>query len=169
MLGQDSRIADRFAPPVAFRLEGTIDSARHEGLPTKPLILRALEGHAKGASPDQIVGAVARLREALRESRHALGNSVSEGEMTTAAAALQAGVPEARLTELHQLRGKMSIAAPLSAYLDLTARGALPDRAWSRISDLARRRASDAEFVRLTPADVDRDPAIRPHKPAPEA
>lgn len=155
---QDARLTDRFATPVAVRLGAMIDSAEHEGLPTDPLVLRALEGQAKGASSDQIVGAVDRLRDALRISRRTLGNGATAVEMTTAAAALQAGVPEARLAELHKLRGGMSITAPLSAYLDLTARGAPADRAWDRIADLARRRAADAEFVRLKPADLNRDP-----------
>lgn len=154
---QDPRLTERFGLPVASRLTATIDSADHEGLPTEPLILRALEGQAKGASPDQIAAALARLRGALRTARATLGPSAPEPELTTAAAALQAGVPEPRLAELHQLRGGMPVTAPLGAYLDLIARGAKADRVWSRISDLARRRASDAEFVRLTPADVDRD------------
>jgi hypothetical protein len=166
LLAQDPRLAQRFSEPVAARLAANIDSAGHEGLPTEPLVLRALEGQAKGASEDQIVAALARLRTALRTARATLGPAAPEPELTTAAAALQAGVPEPRLAELHQLRGGMPVTAPLGAYLDLIARGAKADRAWSRISDLARRRATDVEFVRLTPADVDRDATpIRPLRP----
>jgi len=166
LLAQDPRLAQRFSEPVAARLAASIDSAGHEGLPTEPLVLRALEGQANGASEDQIVAALSRLRGALRTARETLGPAAPSAELTTAAAALQAGVPEPRLAELHQLRGGMPVTAPLGAYLDLIARGAKADRAWSRISDLARRRASDVEFVRLTPADVDRDAKpIRPSHP----
>jgi hypothetical protein len=168
LAAQDPRLAQRFSEPVAARLAASIDSAAHDGLPTEPLVLRALEGQAKGASEDQIVAALSRLRGALRTARETLGPGAPSAELTTAAAALQAGVPEPRLAELHQLRGSMPVTAPLGAYLDLIARGAKADRAWNRISDLARRRASDVEFVRLTPADVDRDATpIRPsHPPA---
>lgn len=161
LLAQDPRLTERFATPVALRLAATIDSAGREGLPTEPLILRALEGQAKGATPDQIAAALARLRTALHTAQGTLGPAASMPELTTAAAALQAGVPQTRLAELHQLRSGMPVTAPLGAYLDLIARGAEADRAWSRIADLARRRASDAEFARLTPTDVNRDATPR--------
>ena len=107
---------------------------------------RSCSGHSKvrprERSEDQIVAALSRLRGALRTARATLGPAAPSAELTTAAAALQAGVPEPRLAELHQLRGGMPVTAPLGAYLDLIARGAKADRAWSRISDLARRRAS---------------------------
>lgn len=151
---QDPRITARFPAAVAARLSSIVDSASHDGLPTDPLVLRALEGQVKSATTDQIVAAMNRLRGALSISRRTLGADASSVELTTAAAALQAGVPESRLAELHQLRGSMSVTAPLSAYLDLTSRGALPDAAWDRIAALAKRHASDADFGRITPADV---------------
>ena len=151
---QDPRIAARFPAAVAIRLSSIVDSAGHDGLPTDPLVLRALEGQVKSATTEQIVAAMNRLRSALSVSRRTLGADASSVELTTAAAALQAGVPENRLVELHQLRGTLSVTAPLSAYLDLTSRGAAPDAAWDRIATLAKRHASDAEFGRITPADV---------------
>ncbi len=117
--GQDARLTARFAAPFAQRLGVAIDSASRDGLPSEPLVLRALEGQAKGATPDQILGAVTRLRDALRVSRETLGRDASATELTMAAAALQAGVPDTRLAELHKLRGKMSVTALLTAYLDL--------------------------------------------------
>lgn len=159
---QDTRLIDRFPPVVARRFLTVIDSAGREGLPIEPLVLRALEGGAKRATPDQIDGALRRLRDALLSAKLVLGPAANPAELTTAAAALQAGVAPGRLAELHQLRSGMPVTAPLGAYLDLIARGAQADRVWSRISDLARRRASDAEFVRLTPMDVDRDPPVHP-------
>ncbi|HEY4320458.1 MAG TPA: hypothetical protein VGM77_04690 [Gemmatimonadales bacterium] len=155
LCGQDARITARFTPVVAAHLNATIDSASSEGLPAEPLVLRALEGQAKGATADQIVAALSRLRDALRTARVALGSTATPTDLMTAAAALQLGMPPSRLTELRQLRGDRGIGAPLTAYLDLTARGVSADRTWDRISDLARRRASDADFGRLTPRDVD--------------
>ncbi|MEO5825953.1 MAG: hypothetical protein ABIR59_08705 [Gemmatimonadales bacterium] len=153
---QDSRVMSRFPAPVATRVNALVDSALRAGLPTEPIVLRALEGHAKGIDPDRIVAALSRLRMALQVARAALGPASSTIELTTAAAALQAGVAEQRLVELHQIRGTQSVTTPLGAYLDLVARGAQPDRAWAHVANLARRRAGDAEFVRLMPRDVER-------------
>ncbi len=153
---QDGRITARFAAPVAIRVNALVDSAQRVGLPTEPIVLRALEGHAKGIDPDRIIFALTRLRVALQAARSALGPTSSTIELTTAAAALQAGVPEQRLVELHQIRGTQSVTAPLGAYLDLVARGAEPDRAWTHVANLARRRVGDAEFGRLMPRDVER-------------
>lgn len=158
---QDGRVTARFPAPVAARVNALVDSAQRAGLPTEPIVLRALEGHAKGIAPDRILFALGRLRGALQSARAALGPTSSTIELTTAAAALQAGVAEQRLVELHQIRGTQSVTAPLGAYLDLVARGAEPDRAWTHVANLARRRAGDAEFVRLMPRDVERT-AVEP-------
>jgi hypothetical protein len=155
VLAQDGRVVKRFPAPVASRVNAVIDSADREGLPTEPLVLRALEGNAKGIAADRIVDALGRLRTALRTARTTLGGNAGTVELTTAAAALQAGVPEPRLAELHRLRGTQPITAPLGAYLDLVARGAEPEAAWTHVADLARKRAGDAEFVRLKPRDLD--------------
>lgn len=155
--GQDPRLADRFSIPVAARLNTILDSAGRDGLPAEPLVLRALEGQAKGASTEQIIAALGRLRDMLRIARTTLGTNAAATELTTAAAALQAGMPQSRLAELHKLRGALPVTAPLNAYLDLTSRGTPAEGAWNRISDLVRRRASDAEFVHLTPSDINHD------------
>lgn len=155
---QDSRLGKRFAQPTVARMASLIEAAGQEGLPTEPLVLRALEGGAKNVAVDQILDALGRLRGALRTAKVTLGGSATTVELTTAAAALQAGVPETRLAELHRLRGSQSVTAPLGAYLDLVARGAEPERAWTHVADLARRRAVDADFVRLKPRDVDAAP-----------
>ena len=152
---QDGRIIARFPTPVASRVLAIVDSAQRDGLPTEPIVLRALEGSAKGIPPERIIDALGRLRNALRTARGTLGTSASSTELATAAAALQAGVPEPRLAELHRLRGTQPITAPLGAYLDLVARGAEPEGAWTHVAELARRKAGDAEFVRLKPRDID--------------
>lgn len=155
---QDARLGQRFSPAEASRLQLLVDSAGNEHLPTDPLVLRALEGQAKGASVVEIVNALERLRSALRSARGVLGATASTDDVTTAGAALEVGMPVTELQELRRLRGKDAITPPLNAWLDLVARGASPGRTWSRISDLARQRAPDADFSRLTPADIGHDP-----------
>jgi hypothetical protein len=147
---QDPRIGARFSASDAARLTALIDSAGRENLPTDPLVLRALEGQAKNVPLDRIVDALDRLRDALHTAQTTLGPSASVPELTTAAAALQAGVPSTRLAELRQLRGGQPLTAPLGAYLDLVASGESASQAWRTVTDLARRRASDGDYVRLT-------------------
>src|SRR3989442_14273703 len=57
---QDPRY-ERLDPDTRARVSAEIDSARTGGLPTEPLIQRALEGVLKGAGSDRIVAAVRRL------------------------------------------------------------------------------------------------------------
>ena len=48
----DDRLRGLFDPPTYASLHAVLDSARTAGLPTEPLIDKALEGSAKHASSD---------------------------------------------------------------------------------------------------------------------
>lgn len=148
----DQRLVTRFPVSVAVRFDAVIDSAAAEGLPTEPLVLRALEGGAKGVAPDRIHTALVRLRAALRRAHAVLGPGTSVTDLATAASALQTGLDPARLIELRNLRDGRPITVPLGAYLDLTAQGAVAERAWFTIMELARRQVADREYERLDPA-----------------
>jgi hypothetical protein len=150
----DRRIAATFDAPSARRIARILDSVAADGLPTEPVVLRSLEGAAKGAPVDLIVQVLGRLHGDLRMARAVLGPEAGSTELATAAAALQLGVSQDQLAELHGMRGKRSLTAPLGAYLDLVQRGGPRDQSWNTVRDMIRRGAKDAEFARLTPADV---------------
>lgn len=150
--GVDPRLANRFPVSVAVRLDGVVDSAMAEGLPTEPLVLRALEGGAKGVAADRIQVALNRLLAALRRAQATLGAEASASDLTVAAATIQTGLEPTRLVEMRTLRGARSLSIPLGAYLDLVARGAVSERAWARVMELARQQASDREYERIDPA-----------------
>ncbi len=152
--GVDQRLAARFPASVALRLWTLIDSASQERLPTEPLVLRALEGGAKGVPADRIQTALTRLVGGLRRAAAVLGVETPASDLTTAASALQTGLEPIRLLELRTLRGDRSLTVPVGAYLDLVAQGAVPDRAWQRVIDLARRKADDRDYERIDPADL---------------
>ena len=152
--GVDQRLASRFPTSVAIRLDALVDSAAAEGLPTEPLVLRALEGGAKGVAADRIHAALSRLHASLRRARDVLGVVAAPADLTTAAAALQTGLEPARLLELRNLRGTRSLTVPLGSYLDLVAQGAVSERAWLRVMELARRDANDREYERIDPASL---------------
>ena len=152
----DARLAARFPTTIAIRLGALIDSASIEGLPTEPLVLRALEGAAKGARPDMIHSAVRRFKLALGDAVRELGREVSVTELSTAAAAIQHGLNPGRLHELRRMRGHRSLTVPLATMLDLMAEGVNIDRAWQAVSSLARRQVSDRDYGKLKAADLRR-------------
>jgi hypothetical protein len=152
--GVDQRLAARFPSSVALRFWSLIDSARSERLPTEPLVLRALEGGAKGIPADRIQTALARLLTGLRRAATTLGTETPATDLATAASALQTGLEPSRLVDLRSFRGDRSLTVPLGAYLDLVAQGAVPERAWQRVIDLARRKAADRDYERIDPADL---------------
>jgi hypothetical protein len=152
--GIDQRLALRFPSSVALRFGNLIDSAGREGLPTEPLVLRALEGGAKGVPADRIQSALTRLVISLRRALTTLGPETPETDLTTAATALQTGLEPPRLLEMRTLRGDRSLTVPVGAYLDLVAQGAVAERAWQRVIELARRQAVDREYERIDPADL---------------
>ena len=84
---QDIRLRNRLDAATATRVGAIIDSARFDGLPTRPLTSKALEGASKGAPGPRIVAAVSRLAGELRTARDVLGPA-SESELDAAASAL---------------------------------------------------------------------------------
>jgi hypothetical protein len=98
------------AQSVRARLEGRVPAASvsaidslvrlavAEGLPTQPLIQKAIEGGAKHVSSDRIVKAVALNLEQLRQAQALLVRAgdtppTTAAEVTTVASALKRGVP----------------------------------------------------------------------------
>jgi len=149
LAGQDRRVADRLDPITAGEVQRLVDSARVVGLPTEPLVQKALEGNTLGASGDRIRAVVAALYGQLSRARAALGGQASDAEVTAAAAAIRAGVPADTLQRLRALRSGRSLVVPISVLADLVAEGTPPDRAYQSVFDLARDGRSDDDFLAL--------------------
>ena len=118
----DPRLAGRFDAGTAAALQAEVDRAAAEGVPSEPLVLKALEGAAKGATRDKIQAAIRRNAQAMREALRALGPRTSEAELTAGAGALLAGAPVDSLRSLRAARGDSSIVVPLVVMTDLLAR-----------------------------------------------
>src|SRR5205809_8070281 len=134
-----------------------IDSARAAGLPTEPLVQRALEGATKGAPGPLIVSAVQRLAADLGRAREAPGPGTTPPELEAGAAALRAGAGPAVLTQLRRAR-RQTIAVPLAVLPDLLASRVPVDSAAAAVLALAAR-ARDADLVEFRRA-VERDIAL---------
>lgn len=152
---QDARLAGRLEPPVLTRVTHLMDSVRSQGLPTEPLVDKALEGASKRAPGDRIVAAVRLLASDLGIARSALGRGTPEPELIAGAAALRAGAAPGDLSRLRSQR-RGSLTVPLAVLANLMARGVPSDTASSVVIRLASRGAPDEEFTDLQ-AEVERD------------
>ena len=146
---QDSRLTERLDDSTAARVHHAVDSARRAGLPTEPLVQKALEGSTLGASGERIVAAVETLHGQLSRARDALGGKASEAELTTAAGALRAGLPPTALRRLQSFRSGRPLVVPMAVLTDLVAEGVPPEQATQSVLDLAREGRPDDEFVAL--------------------
>jgi len=140
------------AQSVRGRLEGRIPStaipavdsliqfAAQEGLPTEPLIQKALEGGAKHVAGPRIVAAVQLSLGQLRDARDLLVRAgdqppVLPAEMTTIAWALRRGLPAPLVERVVAALARPPRAAAMHAVADLVAHGFDPDSAAGLIID----------------------------------
>jgi hypothetical protein len=146
---QDPRLTGRLDPATLNAVVAFIDSSRHDGLPSEPLVQKALEGASKGAPGVRIVAAVRNLADMMRTARSALGTQSSEQELVAGAAALRAGAAPDALGNLRRVRSSQGLAVPLAVLADLVALGVKVDVAYQSVLDLARSEATDEDFIRL--------------------
>jgi hypothetical protein len=149
LAAQDRRLADRLDSATAAGVQRLVDSAAQTGLPTEPLVQKALEGSTLGAPGDRIRAAVAALYGQLGRARDALGSDADEAELTTAAGALRAGLPASALKRLQALRSGRPLVVPIAVLTDLVTEGVPPEEATSSVLQLAREGRPDDEFVAL--------------------
>ena len=146
---QDERLTQRLDPATASQVQQVVDSAKKGGLPSEPLVQKALEGATLGASGERIVAAVQALHGQLRRAREALGGEASDAELTAAAGALRAGLEPSALRRLQSLRPDQPLVVPIAVLTDLVAEGMPPAEATRSVLDLARDGRPDDEFVAL--------------------
>jgi hypothetical protein len=131
-----------------YTIELLVDSANSEGLPARPLRLKAYEGISKKADSRQIVAAVRRELLALRVARVQLGD-VDDEELEAAAAVVEAGAKPAQLGVFRSRARNRSDLQALTIWASLMARGVPSEDASSAISKLWQDGADDATFVSL--------------------
>ena len=154
--GQDARLRARLDPATRTAVAAIVDSARAAGLPTEPLVDKALEGASKRASGDRITYAVRVLAAQLRAALTALGPNSSEVEVIAGAGALNAGVRPDALYRIRQSRRGRPVTVPLATLSDLVARGVPAEAASAAVLSLSRTGAGDAELTAFR-QDVERD------------
>jgi hypothetical protein len=149
LVAQDPDPLSRLDTQTRFTVEVIIDSARVAGVPTRPLLLKALEGAAKHADNRHIIAAVRSQFRAELDVRVALGSTLNESEWTSAVSALQAGVPLEALAKFRGERTGKPFTRALVVLTDLIQRGVPVPEASSAIMQLWQRGAADGDFYGL--------------------
>jgi hypothetical protein len=128
------RLAGRIPSEAIPTVDSLIQFAAQEGLPTEPLIQKALEGGAKHVAGPRIVAAVQASLGQLRDARDLLVRAgdqppVLPTELTTVAWALRRGLPAPVIERVAAALGRPPRAAALHAVADLVAHRFDPDSA----------------------------------------
>jgi len=139
-------LSARLDPQTAAAVRTLIESAATEGIPSEPLVSKALEGQSKGAPGDRIVLAVRNLVADLAVARRALGTAAASSEIVAGAGALRTGASPEVLSRLKAACGSQSVLLPLATLTDLVARGVPVETAVKTVLALAERGASEAEY-----------------------
>jgi len=155
---QEARLEGRVPEPARGEIDAVLAAARDAGIPTEPLVDRALEGASKGADGQRIVAAVRRLDLELRSSRDALGLQSTDAEVVAGASALRAGAQPGDLTELRKSRGEQPLTVAAAVLADLVAVGVPVDTAVAAVLALAEG-VDDTEYIAFR-QNVERDIAL---------
>lgn len=162
---QDSRLGVRLDSATRVQVEAALASARDEGLPTEPLVQKALEGSSKGAPGPRIAAAVSTVLADLRRAREALGRAAGDDELVAAAAALRAGATPTMIGEMRRVAPHGAVAVPLAVFTDLVAGGMGTDAAWRSVADLAKQGGDDEAFLHLRDRLESAPPGSAPETP----
>ncbi len=154
--GVDRRLVERLDPRTRGAVAAIVDSARIAGLPTEPLIEKALEGASKKAPSALIVTAVRNFAVQLGQARDALGTGSTPSEVLSGAQAIRAGISTNQLQRLRRSRENVQIATALTVASDLVAREVPVDTAIAIVSGLVRAFASDEQLLSVR-ADIETD------------
>jgi hypothetical protein len=158
LVAQDPDPLSRLDPNTRFAVEVIIDSARVAGVPTRPLLLKALQGAAYHADNKRIIAAVRAVFHAELDVRVALGFTLTntDSEWEAGVSALQAGVPLESLAKFRGDHARRPLLRALVTLTDLIQRGVPVPEASSAILQLWYRGAGESDIYGLW-KNVDQD------------
>lgn len=157
--GDLERLRARVSPLAYERLTATLDEARRAGVPTDPLVFKALEGVAKRVPEDRIFAVLDRLQADLTQAKALLEEAgvgvPPAAAITGVASALERGAPaDAVKLTVHAGRGRDPTVA-LHTVAALMSRGVPAQDALDMAAAVLERGAQAREILAL-PAALDR-------------
>jgi len=141
--------AARFDTLTANALRLLLDDAAAKGLPTAPLINRALEGAARRVGGQRILSVVRAHAAALAEAKLALGEGSAVAELDAGATALRAGIDARTLTVVRGTRPNGTAVTALVVLTDVVKRGVPASTAREAVATIARTPRSDDALLGL--------------------
>lgn len=119
------------------RVTATLDHAMSAGIPVALLQRKVDEGKAKGVPMDRIAIAVENRLTALTHARDAMLSAgithTTEGQLSVAADAVQAGVSQAALVAVGRSAPEERRTVAIAVLTQLVASGQLPDQAVAHV------------------------------------
>jgi hypothetical protein len=141
-VGTRARLTGHLPEPALVAIDSVVRAAAAAGLPTEPLVQKALEGAAKHAPPGRIVEAVASQADQLRQARTLLergdGRPPTATEITSVAAAMVRGLPQALAERIVTALPNEPPGPALHAVADLAGHGFAEDSAVDLIVSAAK-------------------------------
>ena len=120
------------------RVNAALETALEAGIPTALLERKVAEGKAKGVPMERIAAAVETRLEALIRAQEVMQRakleSTTEGELSLAADAVQAGVSETALLEISKRAPQERRAVAVAVLADLVALGHASENALARVT-----------------------------------
>ncbi|MGH7712965.1 MAG: hypothetical protein ACREOG_16865 [Gemmatimonadaceae bacterium] len=145
----NERLAGRLDSSTRDQVVALVDSLKSEGLPTEPIVDRALEGAAKRADGSRIVSVVRSFAMHLRVARTVLGPATTQREIIAGANALKAGIKSEELTRVRASREGGRYAVAFDVLTGLKNRNVPNDTAVRVIGTLVKLAANDQQYVTL--------------------
>ena len=138
-----SRLEARVPTAAVPTVDSLVQVAAREGLPTEPLVQKALEGGAKHVPAARIGAAAQEMLEQLRDARALLVRAgdappATAAEVTTIYAALKRGLPGPVVERVVAALPQEPRGSALHSVADLAAHGFHPDSSAGLIIDAAR-------------------------------
>jgi hypothetical protein len=135
LLAQDSTSTSKGGPQA--RIDAALSTALQAGVPVTLLEGKIAEGKAKGVPMDRIAAAVEHRLEALTAAQDAMTKAgiqhSTDGELSVAADAVQAGVSQSALAAVSQGAPDGSRAVAIAVLTDLVAQGQASEQALERV------------------------------------
>lgn len=145
----DARLASALDAETRDSLRAALLDAQRLGLPTEPVVSKALEGVEKGAPGVRIRSAIRAMLVRLQTAHEGLAPVASDAELVAGADALASGVPRSSLRELRKVSGRRSTATALGVLAQLVSSGVPVAKATDAVKALLLRGGGQQQLLAL--------------------
>lgn len=143
------QVRERFDPESARRILAAADAAARAGAPRELVYEKALEGAAKGVPTPRVVAAVETFAERVARGAGLIGGSAAGPEVSSAAEALERGVPPEHVRALSRDASSGSLSVALLVLADLVELGLPAGEARSVVTEALGTELGDRGLLEL--------------------